>query len=84
MFTKSLVKIRKCLIFVVIQLSQKSKYYDDANKLALGKMKDETGGVAIEEFVRLKSKMYSFLVDDNSEHEKTKRYEWKSCCKNKL
>ena len=38
-------------------------------------MKEETGGVAIEEFVRLKSKIYSFLLDDNSEHEKTKRYE---------
>ena len=36
--------------------------YDNSNKLVIGKMKDETGGVAIEEFVRLKPKMYSFLV----------------------
>ena len=28
--------------------------------------------VAIEEFVGLKTKMYSFLVDDNSEHKKAK------------
>ena len=35
-------------------------------------MKDETVGVAIEEFVRLKSKMYSYLVNDNSEDEKAK------------
>ena len=34
-------------------------------------MKDETGGVAIEEFVGLKSKKYSLLVD-NSEHKKAK------------
>ena len=34
-------------------------------------MKDETAGVAIEEFVGLKSKMYSYL-DDNSVHKKTK------------
>ena len=34
-------------------------------------MKDETGGVAIEEFVGLTPKMYSFLVD-NSEHRKAK------------
>ena len=34
-------------------------------------MKDETTGVAIEEFVGLKPKMYSFLLD-NSEHKKTK------------
>ena len=31
-------------------------------------MNDATGSVAIEEFVRLKSKMCSFLVDDNREH----------------
>ena len=35
-------------------------------------MKDETADVAIEEFVRLKPKMYWYLVDDNSEHKKTK------------
>ena len=34
-------------------------------------MKDETGRNAIEEFVRLKPKMYSFLVDNN-EHKKAK------------
>ena len=44
--------------------STKSKYYDNSNKLNIGKMKDETGGVAIEEYVGLKPKMYSFLVDN--------------------
>ena len=34
-------------------------------------MKNETGGVPIEEFVGLKRKMYSFLVDNN-EHKKAK------------
>ena len=29
----------------------KSKYYHDSNKLVVEKMKDETGGVEIEEFV---------------------------------
>ena len=38
----------------------------------VGKMKDETTGVVIEEFVGLKSKVYSYLVDDNREHKKTK------------
>ena len=38
--------------------STKSKYYDDSNKLVIGKMKYKTGGVAIEEFLRLKPKMY--------------------------
>ena len=30
-------------------------------------MKDETAGVAIEEFIGLKPKMCLYLVDDNSE-----------------
>ena len=50
----------------------KSKYYEDSNKLVINKMKEEAGGVTIEEFVELKPKMYSFLVDDNSEHKKPK------------
>ena len=52
--------------------STKSKYHDDSNKLVIGKMKDEKAGVAIEEFVGLKPKMDSYLVDDNSEHKKAK------------
>ena len=40
--------------------SIKSKYYYNSNKLVIGKMKDETGGVAIEEFAGLNS----FLVDN--------------------
>ena len=55
-----------------INYMTKSKYYYDSNKLVVGKMKDETGGVAIEEFFGLKPKIYSLLVDDNSEHKKTK------------
>ena len=35
-------------------------------------MKDESRDVAIEKFVGLKPKVYSFLVDDNSEHKKAK------------
>ena len=48
--------------------SSKSKYYDNLNKVVVGKMKDKTAGVAIEELVGLKPKIYSYLVDDNSEH----------------
>ena len=49
-----------------------SKYYDDSNKLVVGKIKDKTGGVTTEEFVRLKPKTYLFLVDGSSEHKKVK------------
>ena len=44
--------------------STRSKY-DNSNKLVIGKMKDETRGVAIEVFVGLKPKMYLYLVDNN-------------------
>ena len=50
----------------------KSKYCDNLNKLVVGKMKDKTAGVAIEEFVGLKPKLYSYLVNDNSQHKKAK------------
>ena len=50
----------------------KSKYCDNSNKLVIGKMKNETGGVAIEEFVGLKPKIYRFLEYDNSEQKKQK------------
>ena len=46
--------------------STKSKYYDKLNKLLVGKMKDETTGDEIEESIRLKPKMYWYLVYDNS------------------
>ena len=52
--------------------STKSKCYDNSNKLVAGKMKDETAGVAIEEFVGLKPKMYSYWVDDDREYKKAK------------
>ena len=48
-----------------------SKYYDNSNKLVTGKMKDETGDIAIEESVGLKPKIFSFL-GDNSQHKKQK------------
>ena len=59
-------------IFGFSNYSIKAKYYNDWNKLVIGKMKDETAGVAIEEFVRLKPKMDSFLINDNSESKKRK------------
>ena len=54
-------------------------------------MEDETAGVAIEEFIGVKSKMYSYLVDENSEHKKANslhkntvavisHYEYKDVC----
>ena len=49
-----------------------SKFYDAANKKLLSKMKDEFKGVAITEFVGLKSKMYSLISVDDEEVSKAK------------
>ena len=56
-------------MFDFSKYSTMSKYYEDSNKLVIGKMKNETGGVAIEEWVGLMPKVYSFLVGNN-EHKK--------------
>ena len=52
--------------------STNSEYYDGSNKFVIAKMKDGTGGVAIEEFFGLKPKMQSFLVDYSSDSKKEK------------
>ena len=52
--------------------STKSKYYDNPNKLVIGKIKNETPGVGPKESVGLKPWNYSFWIEDNSEHKKSK------------
>ena len=47
--------------------SNDSMFYDDTNKKVIGKMKVEYGGVIIDEFVGLKSKMYSIKKINGSE-----------------
>ena len=44
-------------LFDFSNYSKDSKFYEDANKKAIGKMKDEYGGVINDEFVGLKSKI---------------------------
>ena len=52
--------------------SGKSKYYDNSNVLVVGKMIYKMGGVVIEEFFRLRPKMYSILKRDPKEFKITK------------
>ena len=47
MFMKILVRIKKCLIVVIIQHRQNIMINDDSNKFVVGKMKDKTGGVSV-------------------------------------
>ena len=51
---KNFLSTNICLILVTIQ-----KFFDETNRKVIGKMKYEFGGVIIDEFVELKSKMYS-------------------------
>ena len=48
------------------------KYYNNPNKLVVSKMKDETYSVPIKGFVGLKSKMCTFIKEDNHESKKAK------------
>ena len=45
-------------LFDFSDYSSESKYYNDSNKFAFHKMKDETSTAAIKGFLRLKVKMY--------------------------
>ena len=49
-----------------------SKFFDQANKKVIGKMKDESEVKITNEFVGLKPKMYSMLLDDSKESNTTK------------
>ena len=51
-------------MFDFSEYSKDSFYFDDSNKSKLGKMKDEFNGNKIDEFVELKSKMYSLISND--------------------
>ena len=41
-----------------------SKYHDTTNKKVIGKFKDEACGIPIDEFIGLKSKMYSYIMEN--------------------
>ena len=45
-------------MFEFSNYSARSIYYDDSNKLVVGKMKDETSGIAIKEFVGLEPQIH--------------------------
>ncbi|XP_068753693.1 uncharacterized protein [Montipora capricornis] len=45
--------------------SQDSQYFDKTNKKVIGKFKDEAAGIPITEFVGLRSKMYSYMKDND-------------------
>ena len=59
-------------LFDFSNYSKDSTLYDDTNKKVTGKMKDEYGGAIIDQFIGLKSKMYSIKKINGSESSTTK------------
>ena len=60
-----------------------SPYFDKANKKVIGKFKDEAAGVPICEFIGLRSKMYSY-IKDNQKGGKTAKGIKKNVIKNSI
>ena len=54
-------------LFDFSNYSKDSKFFDETNKKVIGKMKDEFGGVIVNEVVGLKSKMYLIKRIDGKE-----------------
>ena len=59
-------------LFDFSNYSKDSTFYDDTNKKVIGKMKDEYRGAIIDQFIGLKSKMYSIKKINCSESSTTK------------
>ena len=59
-------------LFDFSNYSKDSTFYDDTNKKVIGKMKDEYGGAIIDQFIGLKSKMYSIKKINGSKSSTTK------------
>ena len=70
MFMKNFFKYKH--LFDFSNYPKDSKFFDETNKKVIGKMKDESEGKIIDEFVGLKSKMYSMKNIDGKESNTTK------------
>ena len=59
-------------LFDFSNYSKDLKFFNETNKNVIGKMKDEFGGVIVDEFGGLKSKMYSIEEIDGKEYNTAK------------
>ena len=48
---------------IIVNISRKVPYLDKSNKKVIGEFKDEASGIPINEFIGLRSKMYSYPKD---------------------
>ena len=70
-------------IFDNSDYNKKSPFYFDHNKKVIGKFKDEAAGIPVTEFVGLRSKMYSYTLD-NKQSKRTAKGIKKNIIKNNL
>ena len=70
MLMKPSIKIKK--LFDFSNYWKDWIFYNNSNNLVVGKMRDETCGVAIKGFVGLKSKMYTLITEEKHESKKAK------------
>ena len=70
-------------IFDNSDYNKKSPFYFDHNKKVIGKFKDEASGIPVTEFVGLRSKMYSYTLD-NKQSKRTAKGIKKNIIQNNL
>ena len=70
-------------IFNNSDYNKKSPFYFDHNKKVIGKFKDEAAGIPVTEFVGLRSKMYSYTLD-NKQSKRTAKGIKKNIIQNNL
>ena len=61
-------------MFEFCNYSKDSNLFGETNKNVIGKIKDEFGRIIVDEFVGLKSKMYSMKKIDDKECSKRSKY----------
>ena len=50
---------------IIVIIPKKSQYFNKTNKKVIGKFKDDAAGILITEVTGLRSKMYSYVKDNN-------------------
>ena len=53
--------------FDFVSFDKRSLFFDASNNKVIGKFKEEANGKQITDFVGLRPKMYSFLIDDKGQ-----------------
>ena len=70
MFMKKFFKWKN--LFDFSNYSRDSKFFNETNKIVIGKMKDEFSGIIVVELIGLKSKMHSMKYIDGKEYNTAK------------